>query len=333
MTKTFKKNILVVGSGSIGTRHINNLLNIGCSIGIYSYREKISKELKNVVYEKKIDSSVLKKYDGVVIANNTDKHIEIAKICVHENKPFFIEKPISHNMNDVIEVNEQIIEKNIIAKVGYMMRAHPNLIFLKDYLKNNKKKIYYVSSNVGQWLEDWRPGTDYRNCYSAYKNKGGGAIFDLIHELDIAYWLFGDIEKLMCNKDKVSNLEIDTEDYAHIILKTRKGYSINIQLDYLRSNYKRNIEIVMDGSTIFWDYCSGTITIFDKQNPKGQVIHKVGKDYNRNMMFEVIMKDFILELSGDVGKKSICSFEEGVYSMMLAVKSHQSAENNTWLTL
>jgi predicted dehydrogenase len=333
MIKKNKKNILVVGSGSIGLRHINNLLNNGCDIGIYSYRQKIINGLENIVYEKKLDHIVLNKYDAIVIANNTDKHVEVAKMCVQANKPFYIEKPISHNFDNVDEVAKKVLEKGIFTKVGYMMRAHPNLVFLKNYLKHNKKDIYYVSLNIGQWLEDWRPGTDYRSCYSAHKNKGGGVIFDLIHELDIAYWLFGEIKEIFCFKNKVSKLEIDTEDFAQILLKSKKGYSIDIKLDYLRTNYKRDIEIVMDGSSISWDYEAGTVVLYDKALPKGKIIHKVSKNFDRNTMFEEIMSDFILELDGKAIDKDKCSFQEGVYSMMLAIKSHQSAECKKWLVV
>lgn len=333
MIKKIKKNILVVGTGSIGRRHISNLLSSGCSVGVYSYRHKVIDGLDEVFYEQELSPEIFKKYDAVVIANNTDKHLDIAKICIKENKPFYIEKPISHNFNDVDDINSKIIDSNLYTKVGYMMRAHPNLVFLKNYLKKNKKTIYYVSANVGQWLKDWRPGTDYRDCYSAHKDQGGGVIFDLIHELDIAHWLFGEMDKIFCHKDKVSNLEINTEDFAHIILKSFEGFTIDIKFDYLRATYRRDIEIVMDGSTIFWDYVSGTVTLYEKLTPKGVIIHYVGDEFDRNKMFEDVMDDFILELDGNAQNPNSSSFHQGTYSMMLAVKSHESAETNKWIKL
>ena len=323
----------MVGTGSIGLRHLANLRDADCHVGVYSYRQRTIDALDGVTYERDLSSETIRKYDGVVIANNTDKHLDIAKICVDEDTPFYIEKPLSNNFNNVAEISEEITRIGLLTKVGYMMRAHPNLIFLNKFLKANEKKIFYVSANIGQWLKDWRPGTDYRECYSAHEDQGGGVIYDLIHELDIAYWLFGEMEELFCHKDKVSDLEINTEDYAQIILKARAGFTIDIKFDYLRAVYKRDLEIVMDGANVFWDYVMGTITLFDKSNSEGQVLHQVPKGFDRNTMFEETMGDFVNELSGAAKNPDSSDFHKGAYSMMLAVKSHESARSNRWIKL
>ncbi len=333
MGKVNHKNILVVGTGSIGLRHIENLNKLKCNVGAYSYTKKHFSKIKNIVYENNLNGATIKKYDGVVIANNTNEHLRVSKLCIEEGKPFYVEKPISHNMNDVIAINDEIKTTNLITRVGFMMRAHPNISFLKKYLEKNSKKIFYVSMHVGQWLEDWRPGTDYRKCYSANPEKGGGVILDLIHELDIAYWLFGEMDEVFCFKNKISKLDIDTEDYAHILLKSKEGFTVDLSLDYLSSIYKRGMNIIMDGENIEWDYVSGAITLFNKSNPKGLEIHRLDNSFERNDMFESTMKDFILNLSTNNNDLDYCDFNQGVYSLLLATKSHESSGLGGWIKL
>ena len=333
MVKQNHKNILVVGTGSIGSRHIENLIKFNCNVGAYSFRKEGLRKIKNIVYENNLNAATIRKYDGVVIANNTDEHLKVSKLCSEENKPFYIEKPISHSMKDVLEISEQIKNKSLFTRVGFMMRAHPNISFLKNYLEKSSKKIFYVSMHVGQWLEDWRPGTDYRKCYSADPKKGGGVILDLIHELDIAFWLFGEIDELFCFKNKISKLEINTEDYAHILLKSKEGFTVDINLDYLSSIYRRGMNIVMDDENIEWDYVSGTITLFNKSNPQGLKIDKLDNSFERNDMFESTMKDFISNLNINNNELDYCDFHQGAYSQMLATKSHESSDLGSWIKL
>jgi predicted dehydrogenase len=323
------KNVLVIGTGSIGSRHASNLMRLGCKVAVYSVTGRTIKDLSDIVYEPLLTRRVIKKYDAVVIANETDKHLVTAEMCVRESIPFYIEKPLSNSFSGVKEINELIISKSLVTKVGYMMRAHPNLIFLNNYLKNSDKSIFFVSSSVGQWLEDWRPGTDYRDCYSAHAEQGGGVIYELIHEIDIAYWLFGEVEELFCYKDRVSNLEINTEDFAQIILKSKAGFTIDIKMDYLKTVYKRDLEIVMEGSTLTWDYVMGQVKMYDKSTPDGVIIHQTNPEFVRNSMFVELMKNFLAQLDGDVLSDN--NFNDGTYSMMLAVKAHESADGKKWI--
>ena len=117
MAKQNHKNILVVGTGSIGSRHIENLIKFNCNVGAYSFRKEGLRKIKNIVYENNLNAATIRKYDGVVIANNTDEHLKVSKLCSEENKPFYIEKPISHSMKDVLEISEQIKNKNLFTRV------------------------------------------------------------------------------------------------------------------------------------------------------------------------------------------------------------------------
>ncbi len=327
------KKVLVVGTGSIGLRHIANLKDLGCSVGVFSCSDRGVKGLGDVDYERGSIKQVINRYDAVVIANATNKHLEIARACVDENIPFYIEKPLSHDFFGVAELEELITKKGILTKVGYMMRAHPNLVFINDYLKNTNKRIFFVSASVGQWLGDWRPNRDYRDCYSSFSEQGGGVIYELIHEIDIACWLFGEFEELFCFKNKVSDLEINTEDFAQIILKSKKGFTVDIKMDYLKAVYKRDLEIVMDGASLVWDYVAGTVKLFDNSNPKGLIVHEVCSDFNRNSMFLELMATFLAELQEDNHAQNNTNFSEGAYSMLLAVKAHESAKFKKWVNV
>lgn len=101
-------------------------------------------------------------------------------------------------------------------------------------------------------MPEWRPGTDYRNTYSAHKNLGGGVAIDLIHEWDYLSFLFGIPQKIYCLTGKISDLEIDSEDYAIYIAKYKDKIA-ELHLDYFGRKNIREIQIFSKEDTIIGD--------------------------------------------------------------------------------
>ena len=97
--KDFK--VLVVGTGSIGTRHIKNLLTLEASVSAYSYRsdrgETLSKEYGIRVFPS-IESAFDSKPDAVIVSNRPDQHIETAMAAAERGIHIYVEKPLSNRM-------------------------------------------------------------------------------------------------------------------------------------------------------------------------------------------------------------------------------------------
>jgi predicted dehydrogenase len=53
---------------------------------------------------------------------------------------------------------------------------------------------------------------------SAKKELGGGVLLELSHEIDYLRWIFGEVEWIRATISQQSNLEIDVEDSAHILM-------------------------------------------------------------------------------------------------------------------
>ena len=108
------------------------------------------------------------------------------------------------------------------------------------------------------YLPDWRPGQDYRKTYSAHKDLGGGVSIDLIHEWDYLTWLFGMPTECHSMINKVSNLEIDSDDLAIYIGKNDKT-TFELHLDYFGRQTQRILDIFTADDTIHCDLIAGTV--------------------------------------------------------------------------
>ncbi len=303
--------ILVCGAGSIGRRHIENLQKIGVMVLAWRSRRELADELSkqyNIRVYTSIDEAI-NNADGVVVATTTNTHIEIAVKVVEYNKALFIEKPLSDSYKSIKPLLEKIKENHII-EVGFQLRAHPNLIKLHKLIKRYEfGPLYTYRAAVGQRLDEWRLGVDYRKSYSANRDLGGGALLDLTHEIDLIQWLTGPVRNVYGDLAKVSDLQMNAEDLVNLTLVNENNAVGQVQLDMLSPVYRRELELVFQKAILRWDAVTG---ILKKITPEGVVIeHQVSDKFDRNDMFMYQMQHFIDRVS-DKKIKPLCSIHSGI---------------------
>lgn len=318
---------LVVGTGSIGRRHISNLLHLGVEVAAYSYRG-ISLGVQSldrcVALLEHWSNGLSEEFDAVVVANSTEQHVEVALQAARMGKAIYIEKPISVSLAETDELAHLIDTHHLVVEAGFMLRAHPNLVWMKKAIDDGVLgELMHLQASVGQWLPDWRPGTDYRLGYGAFREKGGGVIFDLIHELDIVNWLGGRVVDVAAMTRKVPLLEIQTEAVAQIGLRLDSGALAQVHLDYVRPGYGRILEVVGHRGVLSWDYSRGEVSL-GLPDGSASVVHRIPSDFDRNSMFMANMEHFLRRISVP-GVPALSSFQDGVGALRVALACHQSA--------
>ncbi|VAV82228.1 hypothetical protein MNBD_DELTA01-1246 [hydrothermal vent metagenome] len=323
------KRVLVVGTGSIGVRHIENLLALGAEVSAVSMRSGRAAEVAkkySIEAHENLSEALGAAIDAVVIANRTDEHVATALLAAERGLDIFVEKPFSNLLEGVDEIARLVREKGIKVETGYMMRFHPNLIQIKRLLTEGSiGKAYFARAYVGQYLPDWRAGTDYRSSYSAKQAYGGGVVFDLSHELDYLSMLFGDVSDVYATTSKVSELDIETEDLAQILLDFADGVSAHVEMDYLSPIYRRGLEIVGSKGVISWDYPTGRV-ILRKKNGTDEVF-ECPEGFTRNSMFLAQMENFLSVLDGK-GEVAV-SLDASIEVLKVTLAVHASAASRS----
>lgn len=327
-TKAAQSRVLVVGAGSIGKRHIRNLLGLGAEVAVFRYRptaDACADPLPpEVTLIEKLDHALVAPWDAVVIANSTDQHVPIALSAARNGNHLFIEKPLSNSLRGVNELLRLSAERHLVVEAGFMLRFHPNLRWIRDYLQSGELgTLYYARALIGQYLPDWRPGTDYRQSYSAHRGQGGGVILDLIHELDLISWLLGDVVDVAATTNCIPHLQIETEALAQISLRLRSGLLAQVHLDYLRPSFARTLEIAGRMGVISWDYTAGTITLTGR-NGVSRVVHRTPQGYERNDLFLAHMRHFLGRL-GDQSVEPGSPLTDAISTLSVALACHKSA--------
>jgi len=210
------------------------------------------------------------------ITNPTAKHMSASLKAAVMGMHLFIEKPLSHDLTHWHCLADIIRRNRLTAFVACNLRFNPMLRYLKGIL--DPSRIQCVQAISSSYLPDWRPGQDYRESYSAKRNLGGGVILDLIHEPDYCRWLFGDVVEIKGTAGKASNLEIDTEDYADMILTHATGIQSHIHVDYSGTDAKRQLDVYGKDVYVHADILEGTLEISGPWGTRARTFHTEDKD-------------------------------------------------------
>lgn len=266
--------ILVIGTGSIGRRHIFNLQALTARpefvfLRAGARRDTFSAEIGAVVVGH-MDAALAMWPDFAVIANPSAGHGEALIALMRAGIPAYIEKPVVTARAELAAVERALSEigKPPVTLVGCNLRFLPSLAKMRALVAKGAVGVpARAHLAVGQWLPDWRPAQDYRESYSADPARGGGVVLDLIHEIDMARFLFGEFEVVQAVGGHYTALEIASEDAAAILLSRRKGPAVSIGLDYVARKPIRRYEIVGSEGTLIWDMHERTLT---RDHPQGR---------------------------------------------------------------
>lgn len=252
--------IIFFGLGSIGLRLARLIRdNFDCKLFAYRSSRGTPNEFGvDEIYEPRDVEKISP--DIAFITNPTFFHMETSIFMASKGIDFFIEKPLSHDKKHWKILLKIIKEQGIVAAVGCQMRFDPMIRFLKGWLSD--RKVLYARVQCSSYLPEWRPGRDYTQIYSASRELGGGVLLDLIHEPDYCHWLFGRIYKIEGHAGKISDLSIDSEDYAELSLFHEAGCVTSVHLDYFGRRRKRRMEIFGDEFYVQADFIGRTLGIF-----------------------------------------------------------------------
>lgn len=266
MQKKYK--IAVIGVGSIGERHLQNINRVlkdrGIEFSIDLVRRKSSGALQQSA-EKIVttfyteDDCIPDDYDVIFITNPTYLHYDTIKKYSNKTKSMFIEKPVFEDAT--VNTSDLALDENGVYYVACPLRYTEVL----QYIKNNVdlKTVYSARAICSSYLPDWRQGTDYRKSYSAHLEQGGGVSIDLIHEWDYMTYLFGKPNQVLNYRGKFSHLEIDSDDLSVYIAKYDNMIA-EVHLDYFGRKPIRELQLFTTDETIVADIANSEIRYLKK---------------------------------------------------------------------
>lgn len=315
---------LVAGSGSIGRRHMKNLKLLGVEqIGAV---DPDPERLQPMIDELGIlpfgdyDQALTDfRPDCVLVCTPPVFHLEQTIKALRAGAHVFVEKPLANSLDGLNELLDVAKQSRKHVQIGYNMRYNPGLQVLRQLVQSGELgRVLWARAEIGQYLPDWRPWQDYRQSYTARKDLGGGIILDASHEIDTIMWMLGKPVDVHCMAGKTSDLEVDVEDCATLLLRFENGTQADIHLDFIQRKASRTCKLVFAEGTATWDGPANEVQVY--RSSTGEWEHRPYTFDPNNAYIEEV-RDF-LEGCANPSTQSLC---EGIDVLKVALLARERA--------
>ena len=313
-----QKHILVISAGSIGKRHLRNFSALGCAVSamdpLKDRLEDASTQVNLVQKFTDFDEPLKRAedYDGVVIGSPTKFHIQQSVQAIKAGIPVLLEKPLSSSYSESVQLKDSL-EKTPDMKVllGYTWRWWPPIRVLRSRIERGDiGKPIHARFVMSAHLADWHPWERYQDFFMASKDLGGGALLDESHFIDLMIWFFGMPARVFAKVERLSPLEIETDDNVDFFAFYDSGLRVMIHLDLYGRPHERFISITGERGTLSWSSEPNRIRFGTSME---QNWNEDYFQYERNDMFINMAKEFLEVLDGKA--EPSCTVEDGVKVM------------------
>jgi predicted dehydrogenase len=292
--------ILVIGAGSIGERHIRCFLRTGrakvsvCEID-RALLGRMEKDYDVSRTYEDLGDSLSSNPKAVVIATPSDLHIPMAIQAVEAGCHLLIEKPLSTNFSGVEDLKKMVFGRRLTAQVGYTLRHYPLVAKVKDEIEQGRWGLPLQLTIVfGQHFPTQRPA--YRSIYYARHETGGGAVQDgLTHYLDTAQWWLGPIDRLTGDIRHLSLKGVEVEDTVNVMARhgdVLASYNFN-QHQYPNESI---FTLVCERGTFRLELFTNRLSIMDR--PNGEWRDEFNNDFQRDDAFVRQANSFLDAIEG-----------------------------------
>lgn len=325
-----KHNVLVIGAGSIGERHIRCFQGTQrADVAVAEVNDGLRKTIMDRYgltegfndYRDAINA----KSDCAVIATPAPLHIPMACKLADAKMSVLIEKPVSVSLDGVEELGEVLANRRVVAAVGYTIRAGQPLNAMRTAIQRGTfgtpKQIVAVS---GQHFPAFRPA--YRDTYYRSRATGGGAIQDsLTHILNLGEWIVGPISRLCADAAHQVLDGVEVEDTVHVI--TRHGPVMgSYSLNQYQSPNENTVTVICENGTARWEGHLNRWSWMTRSGDPWQS-QEFGP-FERDNLFIAQANAFLdaVEHKGE----PLCTLEDGIRSLRVNLAVLSSAEKGRW---
>ena len=242
-------NVGLVGLGKMGILHagVLNTLNNVKIISVAETESILTKNFKKILPEINVYQNIDNMLDSedldlVYITTPVISHLPLSLSCIKKETNFFVEKPLTRNLEGAKNICFELKNSDIIHSVGYNLRFVDTFSKTKNLLEQkilgdilNVNSTMYVS-NIFSKPTGWR-----------FKKKlsGGGVLLELgCHLVDLLLWYFGPISNLT---GKIKSVYSEVEDFGNADLEFENGIRGELDTSWSKEGYsipEANIEIV-----------------------------------------------------------------------------------------
>lgn len=234
------KSILIIGTGSIGERHLRCFKATDrCEVSACEPNEILRRKMVETygcpAFPSVEEALKVGPWDAAVICTPAHTHIPIARQLLDQGSHLLIEKPLSTTLDGIDDLIRRAAEKQAVVRVAYVFRSIPVVVAMREALQTpGLTDIRHIVVTAGQDFPKARPA--YASTYFARRETGGGCIQDaLTHQVHAVEWLAGPIERVYCDASHEVLAEVKVEDTANLTARLHGGIAAAFTINQYQS--------------------------------------------------------------------------------------------------
>jgi predicted dehydrogenase len=325
--------IAVIGLGSIGRRHLGNLHAVGVET-LHAYdaaeaqREAATTQFPYARVTPTLEAA-LDGVAGVVVCTPPSSHLEIARLAVTRGAHLMIEKPLAESSEGLEDLLRGCERSGLKVLTAYNWRYWPPMLFAERLVREGRiGAVRAGRTEYAYHLSTRYPGQDYRRFYMADVKQGGGCLLDESHAIDYMRWLLGEVIEVSAVVERVSGLEISTDDLADLTVRFASGAIGNIHMNLFAWNVHSHLEIMGEDGVIQWRRFENEIRLFDPKANRWE-IYPFGGQLNDMYVEEV--RHFLACVRGEASPR--CDGWDGLKTMRVVDAARRAAAERRWVTV
>ena len=329
-----KKRILIIGTGSIGERHLRCFQTTGkAEVAACEPNAELGRSIAArygcAWFPSLEDAWASGSFDAAVLCTPAPTHIPLATTCLRRGLHVLIEKPLAVSLEGAEELVHLARESGKVVRVAYVYRAIPALAKLRELLTTGgigaPRHITVVS---GQHFPTFRPG--YRTIYYANRAAGGGAIQDaLTHQLNAVEWLAGPIESLFADAAHQVIEGVEVEDTVNRTARLRGGVLASFSLNQFQAPNETTFTIHGEHGSVRAELHNRRAGLF--RHGESDWTWYALPPGDRDQPFILQAEAFLRAIDGEAGP--LATLEEGIQTLRANIAALRSAETRCATTL
>ena len=243
----------VFGVGHLGKFHLNNWKEIeGVKlVGFFDPNNDNAKEVTEQYGLKRYmdEDKLMDACDIIDVITPTNQHYEICMKAIRKGKHVFVEKPITHTLQEGKDLVNMVREANVKLQVGHVERFNPAYLAVKDL---NLNPMFIEVHRLAQFNPR---GTEV------------SVILDLmIHDIDIILSLVNSSVKAI----HASGVAVmtDTPDIANVRIEFNNGCVANLTSSRISMKKMRKMRIFQKDAYIGIDFLDKKAEVIKIKQPE-----------------------------------------------------------------
>ena len=250
----------ILGMGKMGRNHLR-ILSMLKNVEISNIFDVDKDLLKKLAFEYNVPWTIdacqaIEGVDAVVIVTPTSTHFEYFNLCVGKVKNIFIEKPLASDYEQAIEMKALAQQHGIFVQCGFIERFNPVVAELKRILEN--EVVVNIDFTRTNRLSSRITDVD--------------VVLDLmIHDIDLALYLNGNVEKVVAFGKKENGLV----SFASALFYHSNGAMSRVLASRMTEKKIRSISVTTENLFIDAELLKKDVTI----HQQSKISQEEGKPY------------------------------------------------------